>query len=272
MAVAQSRRPFQQQCFILALVLGNADLVCLVQNAGAARTRDWNGQMTDTPELTQLAERGSQRWLQILINRHPSILRDALAPALNLADGDEVRWVSPLAEDAYKEYRDGEALRRVGISQLAKRPLAAFWPPRGPVWDALGITSTGRSLFIEAKAHIAEAASPATKATEESLQQIEASLEEARRFYAPEADAKWSGTFYQYANRLAHHYLLRECNGVPSDLVFVYFLNATDIGGPSHREEWEAAVRLIHAALQLPSRLDGFGVHEVFVDVSLLTR
>ena len=35
----------------------------------------------------------------------------------------------------------------------------------------------------------------------------------------------WSHCFYQYANRLAHLYLLRESNGLDAFLVFVYFVD-----------------------------------------------
>ena len=53
-------------------------------------------------------------------------------------------------------------------------------------------------------------ASTGTKASPDSLKLIKQSLEQVRQFYAPKATAAWTGTFYQYANRLAHHYLMRE--------------------------------------------------------------
>jgi hypothetical protein len=125
-------------------------------------------------------------------------------------------------------------------------------------------------LFVEAKAHIPEAASPATRATPASLELISRSLAEARRWYAPKATADWSGTFYQYANRLAHHYLLNEINKVPSILVFVYFTGATEMSGPVDAREWRGAVRLLHAALGLPAHLESRGVFDAFVDVTLV--
>jgi len=143
------------------------------------------------------------------------------------------------------------------------------WPARGPVWDALGITSEG-PLFLEAKAHIPEAATPATRASPASLELIERSLGEARQFYAPRATAVWSILFYQYANRLAHQYFLTKVNGVPSSLVFLYFVNADDMLGPVSEEQWHGAVRLIHAALGLPKDLKRYGVFEAFLDARLL--
>jgi hypothetical protein len=54
----------------------------------------------------------------------------------------------------------------------------------------------------------------ATKASAASRALIDESLLKARRFYAPRSKAVWSDLFYQYANRLAHHYFLRHVNGV----------------------------------------------------------
>jgi len=181
-------------------------------------------------------------------------------------------WRSPLENDHFLEYRDATALDKVGIPNASlKRRLEQFWPARGPVWDALGITSEGHSLFLEAKAHIPEAATPATKATAEaSLKLINKSLTQARKFYAPRATANWSKLFYQYANRLAHHYFLRRVNGVPSLLVFLYFVNADDMLGPMSEEEWHGAVRLIHAVLGLPKDLRSYGVFDAFLDAKLL--
>lgn len=220
--------------------------------------------------MTSFARAGSHRWLQVAVEGRADVLRDALDAPLRLAQGEQIRWVSPLRADGFAEFRDGEALRRLGVRILPKRSLAAFWPPRGPVWDALGKTSGGALIFVEAKAHISEAASPGTKASPKSRRLIESSLHEARGFYAPKASAQWSGTFYQYANRLAHHYLFRRVNGLPSHLVFLYFINATDVGGPGCVAEWQGAIRLLHAALGLPESLDDQAIHEVFVDVQLL--
>lgn len=163
------------------------------------------------------------------------------------------------------------ALEKAGIATASlKKPLQEFWPARGPVWDALGITSEGHPLFLEAKAHIPEAATPASKASPASLQLIEQSLGEARQFYAPRATATWSNLFYQYANRLAHQYFLRKLNDVPSTLVFLYFVNADDMLGPMSAEEWNGAVQLIHAVLGLPKDLKRYGVFDAFLDARLL--
>jgi hypothetical protein len=180
-----------------------------------------------------------------------------------------VAWQSPLEAEEFCEYRDQAALAKAQIASL-KRPLSEFWPARGPVWDAIGITSDGTPLFVEAKAHIPESASPGTRASAASRALIERSLIEARRFYAPRANAVWSGLFYQYANRLACQYFLKKVNGIPSTLVFLYFVNADDMLGPMSEEEWHGASRLIHAVLGLPKDLQSHGVFDAFLDVRLL--
>ena len=72
--------------------------------------------------------------------------------------------------------------------------------------------------------------------------------------------------FFQYANRLAHQYFLRELNQIPSRLVFLYFTNAKDVDGPSTEEEWRGAIRLLHAQLGLAQDLKHFGVYDAYLD------
>jgi hypothetical protein len=205
----------------------------------------------------------------VAVNRKSELLLSALRRSGAIGPRVSVTWSSPLEKEEFQEYRDSKALEKAGIGSLRK-PLDEFWPARGPVWDALGITSEGHSLFVEAKAHIAEVASSGTKASPESLGLIERSLKEAREFYAPRATACWSDTFYQYANRLAHHYFLKQVNGVSSSLVFLYFVNADDMKGPTTEEEWRGAVQLLHAFLGLPKELTQFGVFDAFLDTRLL--
>jgi len=217
---------------------------------------------------TRFAAAGSQRWLQVAINRKPQLLLGALRRSGALARGTSITWSSPLEEEGFREYRDGSALAKVGAK--LKIPLQSCWPERGPRWDAIGITSQGSPLFVEAKAHIAEAATSGTRASLESRRLIDSSLIKARRFYAPRATADWGNLFYQYANRLAHHYFLKRLNDIASILIFLYFLNADDMLGPVSEDEWHGAIRLIHAALGLPNDLRSHCVFDVFLDTRLL--
>lgn len=210
------------------------------------------------------AKAGSQRWLQICIDKRPELLQSALRRAGALDRRETVQWASPLAVDKFKELRDEKAIRAAGLTP--KQPLTSFWPARGPVWDAIARTSAGAGLLVEAKAHIPEAASPATGAGEASREKIKAALAEARRYYTRDSKVEWSGLFYQYANRLAYQYFLAKRNGLDSRLVFLYFVNADDVGGPVSADEWKGATRLIHAVLGLPRDLDRFGVYHAIVD------
>ncbi len=217
----------------------------------------------------EYATRGSQRWLQLAVAEAPDLLRSSLVACGAVKPSESVAWSAPLASESFAEPRDEEALRKAGIVKLPDRSLHDFWPKGGPVWDAVARVGNA-SLFVEAKAHIKEAESPPSKASPQSLLKIQAALAEARQFYAPASLADWHLTYYQYANRLAHHYLLKHLNGIDSRLVFLYFLNAKEMNGPSHTHEWEAVTSRIHAALGLPASLQSLGVFHAYLDVSEL--
>lgn len=219
------------------------------------------------------ASAGSQRWLQILLNRAPDMLLAALRPTLKLDSQATIAWHSPLVADRFGEYHDGAALQRLGINALPQRTLADFWPRGGPRWDALGTTSNGEYVFVEAKAHVGELASAGCQAKPESasFHRIQQSLNQARQHFAPQSNADWSGKYYQYANRLAHHYLFRVVNGLPSHLFFLYFNNDAKMNGPKSALEWHTAIQKVHTALGLPPTLKQYDVHEIFVDVKLLS-
>ncbi|HRY15539.1 MAG: hypothetical protein KDJ31_14095 [Candidatus Competibacteraceae bacterium] len=214
----------------------------------------------ETPTL------GSQRLLQLAVNGRPELLQSALRKSGAIDQCESVTWISPLASESYTEYRDQRALDKLELRGKLSKPLREFWPARGPVWDALGVSSKGRPVIVEAKAHIPEAASPGTKAAPKSLELIEQSLQATRKYLAPRASASWTGTFYQYANRLAYQYFLRVLNSLDSSLVFLDFTNAVDMDGPATEEEWRGAIRMIHAVLGLPANLEYFGVYHAFMD------
>jgi hypothetical protein len=204
------------------------------------------------------------------VNHRPELLHAALRKAGVLEGRERIEWRSPLEVDSNKEYRDKKALSMLDLATPLKVPLETFWPAMGPAWDGLAVTSKGRPVLVEAKAHIAEAASPRSKASPESLKLIQKSLNAARSVMARRSKADWSGMFYQYANRLAFQDYLRRINGIDSRLVFLNFVNAADVEGPSTEEEWHGAMRIIHAVLGLPRDLTKFGVFHAYVDAKLL--
>jgi len=216
-----------------------------------------------------LSNKGSQKWLQKLVNNQPGMLAHELTPALHLAPKDQIFWLSPLKGDAYSEYSGDAFLERLEIA-LPKNSLEMFWPKRGPVWDGLGHTSGGDIILLEAKAHIGEMVSPPTAAGKTSLPKIIKSLNETKSFLGSKSLHDWASTFYQYTNRLAHLYLLRELNGLPAYLVFLYFVNAADVAGPKTREEWEGAIKLLHNFLGINRHKLSAYVIDVYIDVGEL--
>jgi hypothetical protein len=216
------------------------------------------------------AVKGSQKWLQRLVNRAPHLLDRALGGPLNFSATDKIEWLSPRADDAYAEYRDDAFLQRVGV-QGVRTSLLAFWPAQGPQWDGLGRTSRGEPLLVEAKSHIPELLSPACRATGRSLGTIRVSLDRVKRAVGSRAAADWCEAYYQYTNRLAHLHYLRTLNRIPAFLIFVYFLNDSSMEGPATAEEWAGALRLAHAQLGVDRRrleraFDG-AVLDIFIDV-----
>lgn len=214
--------------------------------------------------------KGSLKWIQRLVNKCPYLINQQLDIAINLRKDDNIHWLSPLSTDEYAEYRDVSFTEKLGIT-LNRRSGESFWPERGPQWDALGKTDSGKVILVEAKSHLGEIVSPGTQASEASRKKIIASLEETKAFLRVDPSVNWSGTFYQYTNRLAHLYLLRILNKIESYLVFVYFLNDDEMEGPKTMQEWQAGVKVLEAALGLrQNRLSSF-IIKIFIDIRELS-
>jgi hypothetical protein len=200
-----------------------------------------------------------------MIDAHRPIADAALRDALQLGPEITVDWRSPLRNDAFAEYRDSDFLERIGLGDL--RPtLGAFWPRGGPQWDALACLSDGRIVLVEAKSHTSELRSHCT-ASPTARESIEAAFALARPYFGAADSADWTRDYYQYANRLAHLYFLRT-HGVDAHLVFFYFLNDTDMAGPTSAAGWSSAIADIHKALGVAGPIAG--VHECFVDTRQL--
>jgi hypothetical protein len=213
--------------------------------------------------------KGSQKWLRVLVNEHkPIFYREIVRemPRLNLNNLDQIEWLSPLKKDKYVEYSDSVFINKLGVG-LEHKALADFWPNGGPVWDGLAKIDKKDILLIEAKSHIGELRSTIRAKATNSLRKICQSLAEAQGFLDVESLLDWGTPFYQYTNRLAHLYLLRELNKLPAYLVFVYFLNDPDMHGPSTKEEWQGALKLIKTLLGLSRHNLSKYMVEIFIDV-----
>jgi hypothetical protein len=214
--------------------------------------------------------RGSLRWIRQAVNQKPELLNRQIIQSGRLPERTRIEWVSPLESDDYAEYRDGSFLEMLGI-RLDKAPLKDFWPRFGPQWDALARTADGQVLLVEAKANVPEIVSNKTGALSSSKERIERSLEATKQYLGVDPAIPWSGKLYQYANRMAHLYLLRELNGIPAWLVFVYFIGDEDTNGPTTEAEWRAALTVAKGVLGLKrNRLNKY-VIDVFLDVRELS-
>lgn len=218
------------------------------------------------------AKRGSQKWIQIAVNEKPELLNHVIARELNFKPGELITWMSPLVHDAYQEYFDQKFIKQLGV-KLNNRQLSDFWPIRGPRWDALGKTSRGTLLLVEAKSYIREMVTTPSKASEKSLAIIQNSLHEVKQYLGISKDVDWASWFYQYANRIAHLYLLRELNDLPTELLFLCFINDYDMDGPTSSNQWEGAIEMMEAYLGLPKKhCLSDHVHHIYLDVKKLAE
>jgi hypothetical protein len=81
----------------------------------------------------------------------------------------------------------------------------------------------------------------------EPLKVIEAAFSKTPRWIGPRRDREWTRPFYQFANRLAHLYFLREECVVEAWLTHVYFTG--DPYYPTSREQWDDWLREVRFEL-----------------------
>lgn len=191
----------------------------------------------------------SEHWMRVAANEASGALNHKIAKAYGWS-GEEIEWLSPITSDEYAEYYDESFLELLGINDL-RVPLRDFWPRSGPRWDGLARTASGKVILVEAKAYIEEGVDYRSKASPASLEKINKALDQAKAAFMANPDAPWESPYYQYANRLAHLYFLRELNGVDAHLLFLYFADAPDVPAPCSAEQWRGAIRLTEKCLGL---------------------
>lgn len=211
---------------------------------------------------TGRASKGSQFHLQNLVNEYPEYLNCLIlssSPSLRVYATAHPKWVSPLASTDYTEYQDEQFLEAVGFTKLSSK-LAEFWPPSGPVWDALA-TVKGKSgscgvILLEAKSYILELGNPnyACKAESKSLEKIKGTLVNVKGALGIKPETDWLGDYYQYANRVAHLYFFNVVAKVPAWLVYLYFMGDVEQNGPRTVSEWATAIDKMKRKLRLPKR------------------
>jgi len=216
--------------------------------------------------------RRSEHRLRVAANEAAAFTSERIKSAFGWAAVETIEWRSPVESDQHAEYYDEAFLERLGIEQLAV-PLHSFWPPRGPRWDGLARTSSGKFLLFEAKAYIEEGVDFRSKAGSASLEKIAEALEQSKRAYGANSDANWASPFYQYANRLAHLHFLVSCNEIDAYLVFLYFADAPDVPFPCSAEQWEGVRRLTEKCLGLGRHVYSDRIATIVIDVpEMLTR
>jgi hypothetical protein len=214
--------------------------------------------------------KGSQKWLRVLVNEHKSIFFREIVremARLNLNNLDQIEWLSPLRKDKYVEYSNSAFINKLGV-RLEHKALADFWPNGGPVWDGLAKVDNRDILLIEAKSHIGELRNSLRANDPDSLKKINQSLTQTQEFLGVKSHLGWTAPFYQYTNRLAHLYFLRDLNKLPAHLIFVYFLNDPDMHGPSTKEEWQGALKLMKTLLGLSRHKLSKYMVDIFIDVN----
>ena len=210
---------------------------------------------------------GSLKNLQVAINEKKRYLDCEISKVIGKQMS--IDWKSPQKTDKYAEYRDEDFLKKLGKLNEIKYPLIDFWPKRGPQWDALG-ASGDEIILVEAKANIPEMVSPGTSAKNpQSIKKIKNSLDEVKKYLNISNDIDWTGTFYQYVNRIAHLYYLREKNKIKAHLLFIYFINDITVHGPKTKDEWLGAIQTMERYLGLDKnhKLRKY-IHDIFIDVN----
>ena len=103
----------------------------------------------------------------------------------------------------------------------------------------------------------------------QSIKKIRNSLDEVKKYLSVSNTIDWTGTFYQYVNRIAHLYYLREKNQTKAHLLFIYFINDITVNGPKTKDEWIGAIRTMECYLGLAKKhkLRKY-IHDIFIDVS----
>lgn len=212
--------------------------------------------------------KGSLKWIQRLVSEHAELLEQPLRSAGALHSNVSIEWVSPRRADRWAEYRDAGFLDQLHLGRL-RDELRAYWPAMGPQWDALGRTSEGGVILVEAKAHIGEFLSKCEAVAPASLAKIEAAFDATREAFGAAKSDEWMSHYYQFANRLAHLHFLRE-HGVDAQLVFVYFVGDSEMPGPNGRIDFEDAVSKVRGALGLADYRPSSHIFDVFIEVTSL--
>ncbi|MEI6503701.1 MAG: hypothetical protein WCP21_22050, partial [Armatimonadota bacterium] len=156
-----------------------------------------------------------------------------------------------------------QAMRVADYSHL-RSPWRDFWPRTGTAqsWDAVGILRRETEvewLLVEAKAHTGEVQTrDGCRASGDSREQIVKALNAVGSDLGITDTSNWTGSHYQYANRLAALWFLLN-NRVPARLMYVYFYGGDHEGFdcPATARDWNRCIVGQERALGIETLMPG---------------
>ncbi len=171
--------------------------------------------------------KGSRHQLQnIVFDKNQHILNEILS--------DNLKWISPIRKDDYREYQLNNA-ELIKILGLPKGVFKGFWPPRQPQWDGIAISENGTLYLIEAKSHLSEIQCSNTEKQEIIRDRIDKVADKIAKIKLDNNKQEaWYKRYYQIANRVVFKEKLQDLiNEVPEIkfnkvvLIFLNFVNDT---------------------------------------------
>ena len=77
------------------------------------------------PRTEGKSYKGSQKWMQILVNKRQNLLTEVVSVCLPNSP-TAIDWRSPLESENYKEHRDRDFLIKLGKSRYLNNPLPSW--------------------------------------------------------------------------------------------------------------------------------------------------
>lgn len=216
---------------------------------------------------------GSEWHLLRYLGRHRCLLDEKV---LRLLGADEIRWL----DFGFKKSGKWHDEELIGVRFIRDTAIASkwseFWPQTGNVqnWDAVAELRFGKRvewLMVEAKSHVAEMESRCGAKPHGGRARIQNSMHVVKKALGVPESADWLNGYYQYCNRVAALYFLRQ-NRVPAQLLFIYFLGDSFPRGarecPSSVSGWKPAVDAQDKHVGLPAHHPlADRIHKLFLPV-----
>ncbi|OJF76065.1 MAG: hypothetical protein BKP49_09650 [Treponema sp. CETP13] len=220
----------------------------------------------------ELASRGSKLCMQVCVNNIEDVFgRDkktiSRRSRKNLLDDligeGEIKWLSPLSNENYREYQLNEISNKYPEEMGLESFDWGFWPfPRQPQWDAIGINSESTLFLVEAKAHTSEIEGPGTQAGEKSKGKIKEEIEAVMG-----NDPIWMNKYYQTANRILFLDKLIKHYGDKRRVVLVFLNFTNDVTyTPEDLETWEKYLNTMKSEHVFPKVYES-NIKYVYMDI-----